>query len=88
MPDFENPISQFCSVPIVERLAMTHGCSSAAMNVSSCSLASVGLSAYHGSAPNDGAMTVRFFWFWAFSDCTTWRPSPKLMPSRASTGSV
>ena len=61
-PDFENPINQFRSEPVVARLAFTQGSRSVVMKVSYCRLASLGLLAYHGSMANVGSMIVRLYW--------------------------
>ena len=87
-PDFENPINQFCSVPVVERLALIHGTRSLVMKVSYCRLASLGLFAYHGSMANVGSMIVRLYWSSASSAAIVSSPSPKTSPSPASTGST
>ena len=61
IPDLEKPISQFCSVPLVARFALTHGSSSVVMKVSYWRLGSFGLFAYHGSIANEGSMIVRLY---------------------------
>ena len=61
MPDFEKPISHFCSAPVVARFCITHGTRSFVRNVSYLTDGSFGLSAYQGSIPNDGSMIVRLY---------------------------
>ena len=61
IPDLEKPISQFCSVPVVARFALTHGSSSDAIKLSYCRLASFGLLAYQGSVAKEGSITVRLY---------------------------
>src|ERR1700758_2286346 len=73
-PDLENPISQICSFPVVDRFCLIQGTSSCVRNDSYWTLGSVGLSAYHGGTPNVGSITVRLYWFCALSDCSVSRP--------------
>ena len=66
----------------------THGTRSWVMKVSYWIFGSVGLSAYHGSVPNVGSIIVRLYWFCALSPIRVCIPSPKVVPSPASTGST
>src|ERR1700742_5206587 len=75
-PDFEKPISQFCSVPVMDRLALTQGTSCVVMNDSYWTLALAGLSAYHGLVGKAGWMMVRLYWFWASAASAVAMPSP------------
>ena len=58
------------------------------MKVSYWTFGSMGLSAYQGSIPNEGSMIVRLYWSCASSACRVCSPSPKVLPSPASTGST
>src|ERR1700761_420070 len=75
-PDLEKPISQFCSVPVMDRLALTQGTSWVVMNESYCTLALAGLSAYQGLVGNPGSMMVRLYRFWALAASAVAMPSP------------
>ena len=87
MPDFENPISQFCSVPEVEKFVTTQD-RNRVIKVSYWTLALSGLSAYQGSSGNVGSMTVRLYWSSASRDANVSSPSPKSVASPLSTGST
>src|SRR5215470_16764242 len=88
IPDLENPISQSCSVPVVDRFCLTHGTSSCVMKLSYCQSGLVGVSAYQGSTPNAGSMMVRLYWSSASMLCMYDTASPYWVPTSGSTGST